>query len=98
MNEPDPDDVAYVADVFKKSQALVDKLWPIIQAEFGGIDPTVQGAVLADLTAIFIFGHRLVDAPKELQRKLWDDLNTIQSATVRTLISFYEKNGINGRK
>jgi hypothetical protein len=98
VKKPDPDDVAYVADVFKQSQAIVERLWPIIEREFGGVEPTVQGAVLADLTAIFIFGHTLVGAPKNLQRKLWDDLNTLQSAQVRTLVSFYEKNGINGEK
>lgn len=63
MIEPDP----------ARVDALVERIRPIL----AGNHPAVQGAVLADLLAIWLAGH-----PAELRHELL----TMHDATVRKLI------------
>lgn len=46
-----------VDDLVDQIEPLVKRLWPVVSAELAGKAPQVQGAVLADLTAIWLAGH-----------------------------------------
>lgn len=44
-------------DLLKEIERSVERLWPAVKAELAGQGPMVQGAILADLTAIWLAGH-----------------------------------------
>jgi hypothetical protein len=55
------DDAAHAAD---EAMALVKKIRPLL----AGKDPSVQGAVLADLLAMWLAGHVQLGDPKATKR------------------------------
>ena len=65
------------ADLLQQQQQLVARCRPI----FSGQDPRAIGAALAELTAIWLSGHR----PAEIHETLLDDLVT----TTRNLARVY---------
>jgi len=66
--------------------ALVEQIAPLL----GGKPPEVQGAVLADLVAIWLAGHH-VDGDADATRKLRAELLTEHCSVVRQLVEVNAK-------
>jgi hypothetical protein len=64
---------------------LVDQLITRIKPILAGHSPDIQGAVLADLLAIWLAGHIDPDSPRET-RKIRDSLLHNHLDAVRTLV------------
>jgi hypothetical protein len=62
----------------------VGKLVHVIRPILAGKDPNIVGAILADLTAIWIAGHRA--ASKEETDRLRDELLTMHIKAIELLI------------
>jgi hypothetical protein len=65
----------------RRVHELVDRIKPILAGEA----PNVQGAVLADLLAMWLAGHVIMGDPKETE-KMRERALEIHIATVRALI------------
>lgn len=73
-------------------QALVDKWKPLL----AGQPSQIQGAALADMLAIWVTGHRILEN-NAATRKLWDELLEAHLDQVRKFIDFYaQRFGIDG--
>lgn len=77
--EPDPQEVL----------DLSSQIWPTVSKALAGRDPMIQGAVLADLVAIWLAGH-IVPTDKDLTNKLREDLLAVHVEHVRKLIPVNE--------
>jgi hypothetical protein len=78
MSAPDPAAV----------EPITDAIWPTVSAALGGLDPGLQGAVLADLVATWLAGFT-GDKPAAVDR-LREELLALHVDTVRELIPINE--------
>lgn len=69
----------------EQAEKITQELWPAISAALGGKAPEAQGAVLADLTAIWIVGHLVLGDAIE-SPKLREQMLALQVSTTRELI------------
>lgn len=71
-------------------QRLVEKIRPLLFPLLAGHPPEIQGAALADLTAIWLAGH-IYDGDAEATAGLRESLLEYHMAAVRALIPIYAK-------
>jgi hypothetical protein len=71
----------------RRFSAHADALTLRIQPLLAGHGPELQGAVLADLVAIWIAGHRCSDPAQE--RQIHDELLALHKEFVRELVQNY---------
>jgi hypothetical protein len=71
----------------RRFHARADALLLRIQPLLAGHGPELQGAVLADLTALWIAGHRLSDAGEE--RQMHQAMLALHCEHVRELVAMY---------
>jgi hypothetical protein len=77
-------------------ERLVEQIRPVLFPLLAGHPPEIQGAVLADLTAIWLAGHVQRDDP-ELTAKLREALLDLHITAVRELLPINAKAiGVNG--
>ena len=69
----------------EQAEKITQELWPAISAALGGRAPEVQGAVLAELTAIWIAGYLVLGDTVE-SAKLREQMLALQVSTTRELI------------
>lgn len=79
MSLPDPAEV----------DAIVDSIWPTLQRAMGGLDPNLQGAVLADLVATWLAGH--TGESQRAVNQLREELLELHVEFVRKLIPVNER-------
>lgn len=77
-----------VQEIGLRSDAILDKLWPVISEAMGGQDPEVQGAVLADLVARWIVGH--ICTSRSATAEFRNRLLAIHSEHIHSLIEYYD--------
>lgn len=76
-------------ELMRESEDLIKELWPAIKGAMGGRRPEVQGAVLADLMAMWIAGYVVRgDLVKTIE--LREAMLTLQIDTIRVLIEHYD--------
>lgn len=86
-----PDADADTADFHEQADALVD---PIVRL-LAGKPPELQGAVLADLTAIWVAGHRVGPGGRAEGDRVREELLELQTKHVRELVAMYLE-GVDG--
>jgi hypothetical protein len=78
-------------ELLKRAESVLERLWPVIQREMGGQGDIVQGAVLADMVAVWISGHVVPGSPSdtaELQKGMLE----LHIATVQQLVQIVYTN------
>jgi hypothetical protein len=78
---------AAVSACTRRFSARADALLLRIQPILAGHAPELQGAVINDLAAIWIAGHRCSDAADE--RQMHDELLALLCEHVRELVAMY---------
>ena len=86
MSSPDADAVAFAA----AADALMDCIAPIL----AGRSPELQGAVIADMTALWLAGHRVQGDRAEGDR-VREKLLQLHATHVRELVEMYLE-GVDG--
>lgn len=71
-------------DETRAATALADSIKPML----AGKGPAVQSVVLADLTALWLAGHRWVGVPSATQEAFREQLLRSHIELVRTLLPF----------
>ena len=79
-----------IAGIGEQADALLDRIKPIL----AGQSAEVQGAVIADLAAIWIAGHRIEGDRAEGDR-MREDLLAMHAEHVRELVEMYLE-GVDG--
>ena len=70
---------------------ISEKLWPLVAPALAGLPPNIQGAVLADLTATWLAGHRATT--QAATRKLRREMLNLHIAAIWDLIPVNEARG-----
>lgn len=76
------------AEQMEEIDAIVGELWPAVKAALAGRGPMIQGAVLADLVAIWLAGH--TGSNKEAIALYREELIGLHVEFVRKLIPVEE--------
>jgi hypothetical protein len=76
-----------VSACIRRFAARADAIMLRIQPILAGHGPELQGAVINDLTAIWIAGHRVSDPAEE--RRLHEELLALHCEHVREMVKMY---------
>jgi hypothetical protein len=75
--------------IIRQAEIISRELMPVISKALGGKPAMVQGAVLADLTAIWLAGHVVRDDPAATA-SLREDLLSAHVDGIRSLVDYYD--------